>query len=312
MTMKKQTNSIYAFGIFATILMLGASSCKKDLSGNTGANLTTAPLTTSTSSTIAVATNGTATNGGSATDSVYVISPCERGQHRDSVAAADLSATIQSYLTTNYSGYSFIKAFAVKDTTGAVKSYVVIINYNGKPVALKFAADGTFIKVLEQREKGDLDGDGWHRGGRFDCRDGQHRDTVALNLLPTGIITYFNTNYAADTLIRAFRTKDSSFLVISKNNGVFANLFTSTGVFVKRVELPTPGSVRAAIAEASLPSTALDYLTATYPNYVLDKAFSVTLSGTLKGYIAVINANNTRYCVAFDASGNFVAAKTIW
>ncbi|MDE3251545.1 MAG: hypothetical protein KGO92_01990 [Bacteroidota bacterium] len=310
--MKKQSISIYAYGIFATILMLGVSSCKKDLSGSNGVNLTTAPLTTATSSTIAVATNGTATNGGTATDSVYVISPCERGQHRDSVAAADLSATIQSYLTTNYSGYSFVKAFAVKDTTGTIHSYVVIINYNGKPVALKFAADGTFIKVLEQREKGDLDGDGWHRGGRFECRDGQHRDTIALNLLPTTILTYFNINYAADTLVRAFKTSDSSYLVISKNNGVFANLFTSTGVFVKRVALPTPGTAKAVLAEASLPSTAINYLTTTYPNYVLDKAFSVTVSGTLKGYIAVINANNTRYCVAFDAGGNFVAAKTIW
>lgn len=310
--MKKQLNSIFAYGVFATILMLSVSSCKKDLSGNNGPSLTTTLATTATSSTIAVATNGTATNGGTATDSVYVISPCENGQHRDSVAAADLSATIQSYLTTNYSGYTFVKAFAVKDTTGTVKSYVVIINYNGKPVALKFAADGTFNKVLEQREKGDMDGNGWHRGGRFDCRDGQHRDTVALNLLPTLVITYFNTNYAADTLVRAFKTTDSSYLVISKNNGLFANLFTSAGVFVKRVELPSPGIVKATLAEASLPSTVINYLTTTYPNYVLDKAFSVTVSGTLKGYIAVINANNTRYCVAFDASGNFVAAKTIW
>lgn len=310
--MKKQSISIYAFGIIASILMLGASSCKKDLSANNSASLTTSLAATATSSTIAVATNGTATNGGTATDSVYVISPCEKGQHRDSVAAADLSATIQSYLTTNYSGYSFIKAFAVKDTTGTVKSYVVIINYNGKPVALKFAADGKFSKVLEQREKGDLDGDGWHRGGRFDCRDGEHRDTVALNLLPTLVITYLNTNFISDTLVRAFKTADSGYLVISKNNGLFANLFTSAGLFVKRVELPTPGVARATLAEASLPSTALTYLTTTYPNYVLDKAFSVTISGTLKGYIAVINANNTRYYVAFDASGNFVAAKTIW
>ncbi len=310
--MKKQLISIYAYGIFSTILMLGVTSCKKEVSGSNGVDLTTSLATTATSSTIAVAINGTATNGGTATDSVYVISPCEKGQHRDSIAAADLSATIQSYLTTNYSGYSFLKAFAVKDTTGAVKSYVVIINYNGKPVALKFEADGTFSKVLEQRERGDMDGEGWHRGGRFDCRDGEHRDTVALNLLPTGIITYFNANYASDTLIRAFKTADSGYLVISKNNGIFATLYSSTGVFVKRVELPTPGGIKAKLAEANLPSAAINYLANTYPNYVLDKAFSVTVNGTLQGYVAVINANNTRYCVVFDASGNFVAAKTIW
>jgi hypothetical protein len=98
---------------------------------------------------------------------------------------------------------------------------------------------------------------------------------------------------------------------LSKSVGVYATLFSSTGVFISRVSLPAPGE-KAAIADASLPSAALSYLTNTYPNYVLDKAFSVSVSGTIKGYIAVIDANTTRYCVAFDANGSFVAVKTIW
>lgn len=309
--MKKNLSIVYytALGAF---LVLGTVSCKKEVSANNNTDQNGLLATTATSSTIAVATNGTANNSGTATDSVYLISPCERGTHRDSVAAADLSTAIQTYLSTNYDGYSFIKAFAVKDTTGAVKGYVVIVNYNGKPVGLSFTADGTFVKVLEQRERGDMDGDGWHRGGRFDCRDGQHRDTVSLTTLSATITAYLATSYPGDTLVKAFKTADSGYVVISKNNGVFATVFTSAEVFVKRISLPTPGGIKAAIAEATLPASSLSYLAATYPNYVLDKAFSVTVSGILKGYIAVINANNTRYCVAFDASGNFVAAKTIW
>lgn len=309
--MKKNLSTVY-YAALAAILVLGAVSCKKEVSANNNNDQTASLVTTATSSTIAVATNGTTTNGGTASDSVYLISPCERGTHRDSVAAADLSTSIQTYLSTNYDGYSFIKAFAVKDTTGTVKGYVVIINYNGKPVGLAFNAAGTFVKVLEQRERGDMDGDGWHRGGRFECRDGQHRDTVSLATLSATITAYLSANFAGDTLVKAFKTADSGFVVISKNNGFFATVFTSTGVFVKRVSLPNPGGLKAAIAEATLPASSLSYLAATYPNYVLDKAFSVTVGGTVKGYIAVINANNTRYCVAFDASGNFVAAKTIW
>lgn len=311
--MKKQFRATYTYIAASLFLVVAATSCKKEISG-TGAGQNTAVANTATSSTIAVSTNGggtASTTGGTTTDSVYVIHNCERGQHRDSVAAADLPAAIQSYLGTNYSGYGFIKAFSVKDTSGAVKRYVVIINFNGKPVGLQFKADGTFVKVLEQREKGDMDGDGWHRGGRFEKRGLPHKDTVSLNALPTLIISYMGTNYAADTLIKAFQKVDGGYLVLSKNGGIYANLFSSTGVFVSRISLPAPGD-RPVIADATLPATAQGYLATTYPNYVLDKAFSLTVAGTLKGYVAVIDANNTRYCVAFDASGNFTAVKTIW
>ena len=315
--MKKQLKSIYTYAAAAAFVIIGATSCQKDLSGANNANTTgTSAVTTSTSSTITVAVNaGTATSGGTTTkDSVVVIHNCERGQHRDSVAASALPASITTYLTTNYSGYTFNKAFAVKDTTGTVKGYVVIVNFNGKPVAALFTADGIFVKVLEQREKGDIDGDGWHRGGRFDDRDGQHRDTLALTSLSATITGYFTSNFAGDTLTKAFALKDGGILVISKNNGAFATVFSSTGVFVKRVTLPLPElkATLTNVAQTSLPSNVQAYLSTTYPNYVFKKADSVTLNGVLKGYVVLINSNNTHYCVAFDASGNFVAVKTIW
>lgn len=311
--MKKQFRTTYTYIAASLFLVAVATSCQKEISGS-GAGQNTAAATTATSSTIAVSTNGngaTTTTGGSITDSVYVMHTCERGQYRDSVTAANLPATIQAYLGTNYSGYGFAKAFAVKDTQGAVKGYVVIINFNGKPVGLQFNGDGTFAKVLEQRERGDIDGDGWHRGGRFEKRGLPHKDTISLSALPTVITTYMSINYAADTLVKAFQNADGGYLVLSKNSGIYATLFSSTGVFVSRVSLPAPGE-KPVIADAVLPATALSYLATTYPNYVLDKSFSLTVAGTLKGYVAVIDANNTRYCVAFDASGNFAAVKTIW
>lgn len=310
--MKKQLKATYTYLAAALLIMAGATSCKKEVSANGAAGSGTVLATTATSSTIAVSTNGAGSSTGSTTtDSVYVIHTCERGQHRDSVAASALPVAVQTYLSSNYNGYTFNKAFSVKDTTGTITGYVVIINYNGKPVGLLFKADGTLVKVLEQREKGDMQNEGWHRGGRFEKRDGQHRDTLALSALPSAVISYMNTNYSTDTLLKAFTTADSGYLVISKNGGVYATLFNSTGAFVKRTSLPAPGTI-VSVADANLPSAALTYLATTYPNYVLDKAFSVSVAGTLKGYVAVIDANNTRYCVAFDASGNFIAVKTIW
>jgi hypothetical protein len=63
-----------------------------------------------------------------------------------------LPAAITDYLTTNYSGYTFQKAYTDKDSSGTISGYVVIIQFNGNPVGLKFDASGNFINVLEQRE----------------------------------------------------------------------------------------------------------------------------------------------------------------
>ncbi len=307
--MKQQMKTTYTYLIAAALIITGATSCQKEVSGNANADANAILATTSTSSTIAV--SGGSTSGGTASrDSVYIVNPCEKGTHRDSVAASSLPAAIQAYLSTNYSGNTFVKAFAVKDTAGTVKGYVVIINFNGKPVGLEFKADGTFVKVLEQREKGDINGPGWHQGGRFEKRGGL-KDTVALTALSSAITAYYSANYASDTLLKAFKVQGGNYLVLSKNNGLFASLFSSTGVFIARVSLSAlPGLI--STSEATLPTAALTYLSTTYPNYVLDKAVSVSVAGVLKGYIAVIDANNTRYCVAFDADGKFVAVKTIW
>ncbi len=311
--MKKQIKLSIAYFMAAILFIAGATSCKKEISGNGNNDTNNSVANAATSSTITVAaTAAGAAATGSATDSVVVMHKCEKGERRDSLAAAALPTTVQAYVAANYSGNTFIKAFSVKDTTGTVKGYVVIINFNGKPVALQFKADGTFVKVLEQREKGDMDNKGWHRGGRFEKRNGEKKDTVALSALPSAIRAYFAANYAGDTLTKAFKTCDSGYLVVSKNNGVFATLFNKAGVFVKRVDLPKSNGVLASVAQAALPTNVQNYLSTTYPNYAFDKADSVTVNGVLKGYIVIIDANNTHYAVAFDASGNFVAVKTIW
>jgi hypothetical protein len=61
----------------------------------------------------------------------------------------------------------------------------------------------------------------------------------------------------------------------------------------------------------ALLSMAASYLTTAYPNYVFKKAFSISQSGTIKGYVVFIDANNTKYAVEFDASDNFIKAKTV-
>jgi hypothetical protein len=286
----------------AAVMMM--SSCQKEVvSSNDNAAIQAAVAQTQ-----AIAVAASATTSG---DSVYVINTCGPRAKRDSIAYSSLPAIVTSYISSNYSGSTFQKAFSVKDQAGTLQGYVVIINFNGNPVGLKFDAGGAFVQVLEQREGHDLLGGGWHKGGHFDNRDGRQRDTIAISTLPASITSYFAANYAGDTLVRASRTRDSGYVVISKNNGLFATVFNASGAFVSRVDLPAPHGKANSIDQSALPANVLSYLTTTYPNYVFNKAFSITVNGTVLGYCVVIEANSTKYAVQFDAAGNFVKAKPV-
>ncbi len=290
------------------LLLLAFASCQKD-SSLTGAAGTTLATQSAIASTSAIAVGTSATSGG---DSIYVIGTCDRGHHLDSLASVNLPASVSTYLNANYAGYTFVKAFTEKDAAGNVTGYDVIIQYNGKPVGLKFDASGSFVKVLEQREGRDLEGHGWHQGGCFDDRGGMKQDTIAISALPSAITAYFATNYPNDTLVHAFRNRDSSYVVLSTDNGAFATLFSSTGTFIQRVQLPAPQHGHAIpVAQAALPSAATSYLSTTYPDYVFKAAFTIQYNGTVQGYVVFIDANATKYAVEFDASGNFVRAVTI-
>lgn len=307
MKKKIKPNSIGSFLSFA-LLVISFASCQKDGSVNSAAvnNLTTSESAITATQAIAVSAS-TTTSG----DSIYVIGTCASHHHTDSVAFSSLPASVATYLTANYPGYTFQKAFTDKDTTGTVTGYVVIIPYNGKPVGLKFDASGAFVKVLEQREGHDLIGHGWHQGGCFDDRGGLKHDTVAISALPAAITSYLAFNYPGDTLVHALRNRDSSYIVLSSNNGAFATVFTSNGTFVQRIQLPWREGHANSIAETALPAPTTTYLSTTYPDYVFKQAFKIVHTGTVKGYVVLIDANATKYAVEFDASGNFLKAVTI-
>ena len=286
-------------------------ACEKSDTSLSSTDIATGDISdpSSLASTIAVVSTATAANA----DSVYLLQPCKRGSSRDSVAQADLPAAIGSYLNTNYAGNTFHKAYAIKNSSGTITGYAVVVYFNDKPVGLEFDASGAFLKVLEQRERGDLHGSGHHRGGRFQHRDGKGRDSVALTALPASVLSYFATNYGGDTLVKAYKTIDSGYVVLSKNTNVFVTTFNVEGSFVKRDTLDVPRHGKAQEIEASsLPAAVTSYLSTTYPGYVYKKAFAVQDGGTIGGYVVFIDANNTSYAVSFDAAGTFKKVKSIY
>ncbi len=298
MKTKKTSGTINIIIMLSFLALL--SSCNKE---NSAVNPATSSV--AASSTIAVGISST-TN-----DSIYVVGTCANHDHLDSLAFTGLPAMITDYLAGNYSGYTFTKAFTEQDTSGNISGYVVIILFNGNPVGLKFDASGNFVKVLEQRDGHDLEGNGWHEGGCFSNRDGMNKDTVKLSLLPSDILSYFSTNYPQDTLVRAYETINKDYVLFSIDNGSFATLFDSTGSFVRRIQLnENTGRARVVVTRTALLPSIQDYLSTTYPNYVFEQAFSISKNGTITEYIVCIDANGTKYAVEFDASGNFVKAVT--
>jgi hypothetical protein len=307
----KKKMKLSLFNLFKlTVFLLPFASCKKDASLETaGSNSSNAAIQSAVASTGAIAISAVSRT---SSDSIYVVGSCAAHHHTDSVALSSLPSSVTSYLEANYPGYTFQKAFTDKDSTGTLAGYVVIINYNGNPVGLKFDSPGSFVKVLEQREGRDLlGGHGFHHGGHFDDRDGLKRDTIAISTLPASIASYYAANYPQDTLVRAVKAADSSIIVLSINSGAYATTFTSTGSFVKRSALPSKPGRATSINEEALPSAALSYLTNTYPNYVFKYAFAIKSNRALAGYAVLIDANATKYAVQFDAAGNFVKAITI-
>lgn len=300
------------FLLVAVVVTLGVVSCNKGLTSASRTSTGGTVTASATSATITVSATLSSSNSSSGSaDSVLILQPCGDGNYRDSIDSASVPTNIITYLDSNYAGFTYAKGFVIKDSSGTIKGYAIVIFYNNVPVGLLFNASGTFVKVLEQRQHGDMDGRGWHEGGRFGDRGNPGRDTLALSSLPTAITTYMASNYPGDTLLKAFLTHDSGYVVISANNGIYATEFTANGTFIKRALLPSAHGKPASIAQTDLPSAVLTYLSTTYPNYVFNKAFSLSKNGTVQQYLVIITANSTKYAVVFDASGNFVAARTI-
>lgn len=304
--MKRQTQLKSAL-LVLSIALMSLASCKKD------AMVLDNELEFAKLEAITIASTSALGSNFRSTDSIYAMGACKKGNKKTPIELAALSSSITTYLNTNYAGYTFQKAYQISNqTTSAIDSYVVVIQFNSKPVALRFDSNGNFEKVLELREGRNMKGrGGWHMGGLFEHRDGKQRDTLAISALPSAIKTYMSTNYATDTLVHALINKDQSIIVISKNVNYFATAFNATNSFLKRHQLPAFPGKGMSIAASALPAVSTTYLTTTYPNYVFKKAFEIKANGVVKGYLVLIDANLTKYAIHFDASGAFVKASTV-
>ena len=296
--------------IVAASLLLLFTSCSKDAVKSTKSSTSTSTITsTELSSTQGISLAVTDSTGSS--DTLYAIKCYPKGGKPDSIAFSSLPTAVGTYLTANYSGYTVLKIFKTLTSSGSIDGYVVVIKYDGKPVALKFDSSGTFVSVLEQVDIEDIkSGQPWHSGGPFGDRNGKHQDTLAISALPATITAYFKANYPADTLLHAVINPDSSYTITSKDNALFVTNFSAKLKFVNRIEI-LPFAPQKPVKEADLLISITTYLTTTYPGYVFDNAFEILKGSTVQDYIVFIDANNTRYAIAFGSSGTFIKSVTL-
>jgi len=307
--------------LILALIASALTACKKDLSIKAVGNSTAATPSTTVSASTVLSTGSIAigstrslatTTPFAANDSIYLKNCFPPKGKKDSVAFSALPAAIGTYLTANYAGYTFTKAFSITDSTKTLINYIVVINYNGNLIGLKFTAAGVFVNVLEQCAGADLGGPaGFHPGGPFDNRGGAHPDTIALSAIPAAVNAAFVAAYPTDTLLHAGIAPDGTYLLISKNKTLFATDITPTGTVINHVQIPGPPAVHTAVLQANLPTSVTIYLTTTYPGYVFDKAFSASNKSGIIGYEVFITSNNTKYAVTFDTTGTFVKAVVV-
>jgi hypothetical protein len=287
------------------------SSCKKDLttastsSGTTNTLLPQATITADGAIAISAA--------GSAKDSIYIVNCFPPGAGKlDSVAFSALPAAVETYLTVNYAGYTFVKALGV-DSAKVLSSYIVIIKLNNSLIGLKFTATGTFVNVLEQKDGANMGsgGPGWHPNGPFSDRGGVQHDTIPLSAIPSVVLNYFKTTYPADTLLHASVTPDTTYILISKDTVLHATDISSTGTLLKRIKVEPHGGINVAISATELLPAITTYLTSTFPGYVFNKAFAEGNRDGVIGYHVFITVNTTNYVVNFNAQGGFLSANVI-
>jgi hypothetical protein len=135
-----------------------------------------------------------------------------KDRHLTKVAVEELLSAIKDYVSSNYAGATIEKA--AKDEAG--NFYIVIKKADGTRVGLAFDSKGTFVKVLEHKNKGKL----------------TEVDVATLNAT---ITTYVNTNYAGATLNKAYTNSSGEFIVVIVTADAKKVIlkFDSAGAFVK-------------------------------------------------------------------------------
>lgn len=219
------------------------------------------------------------------------------------VDSTALPAAVLGYLNANYAGYKILKA-GTKEARGtkAIQGYFVLIRQNNQIYALNFDAQGVFLSLTTP-------------SGR---REHQH---LAESALPAAVTDYLKANYAGyafrGAVARQEDGKTTGYdIFIIKDGTAYEVRFDAAGVFLNATTVlkvvpggPKPEGTVESLTQDQLPAAIATYLTTNYAGYTFEKALTLKVNGTVKGYAVLFTKDGKRYAVEFDANGAFVRVR---
>ncbi len=216
-----------------------------------------------------------------------------KGRHGDKQAGEEITLeetpeALRSYLAANYADAEIKRVLLItlSDTT---KRYAVHLAEVGVAI---FDEAGEFLNLKERGPHGDR----------------PELTEIEISALPAGVTNYIAANYEGAVIeksgLATLSDSTTNFVVKLEDGPVL--VFSSEGAFIRE---HTPGGHhggRPAITEleaSELPEAILTYLTANYPDVVVERAGTVTLPD---GSIRYLIRLSTGEHLHFDEEGNLL------
>lgn len=163
-----------------------------------------------------------------------------------------LPAVVQTYLSTTYPAYKFVKAEKVLSKTGEV-FYLVKITFNSSNLELKFDKNGVIVEM---------------------AKDGKSQALLKLTDLSIAIQDYLNLNYPGFKFLEAEKNEVKTIGIvyevrIKTATELVSLKFDASG---KKLSALTLTSYEVSITKGDLMPAISDYLLKTYPTYVFVSA----------------------------------------
>lgn len=220
-----------------------------------------------------------------------------------------IPASAQSYIATNYPGYTITGGHKLnlrKDTT---KVYEVDIVSSTDAKDVYFDANWNFVSDAI-KVKGDRNG---KHGGKGDR---SHKDSLSTGIaidpttIPASVTSFISTSYAGYTVIKGRnRTVNgvvSNELLISNSTDMKVLFFDANWVFISEI-LKSKGDDKGAtsIDISTIPVSVSTYISTNYSGYTISSASSRTKNGIVSYEINISNGTATKKII-FDANWTFV------
>ncbi|OJJ14003.1 hypothetical protein BKI52_44870 [marine bacterium AO1-C] len=224
----------------------------------------------------------------------------EAGNKGTEVTLTNLAQAIKDYVNNNFAGNTVSRAVSLPNSTNV---NLTLVRLSGNQV-LSFDAANNFLNgETDDNDDDDDDDDDDNDSDDNNCVE----DSIAVSALPQAIRDYVATNYAGQTIQKAYKENCNGTIQYEVElSGGVELIFDANGQFIKKEtdDDKNDNKNEVAINATDLPQATQTYISTNYAGKTITKAYKITDStGIVTGYEVELNDGTEVY---FDATGNFV------